>query len=96
MEVRASDSASLAYFSNLLTRNNILPNLNIDCIHVAIEADKPMAVVEDDCVAVEKVVACSDDTTGGGRNNRGTLVGSDIHARVRRSGLAVKETLVAE
>ena len=96
MEVRASDPACLAYFSYLLTRNNMSPNFNIDCIHVAIEADKPMAVVEDDCVAVEKVVACSDDTTGRGRDNRRTFVGSDIHARVRRSWLAIKEPLVAE
>ena len=77
MEVRASDSASLAYFSNLLTRNNILPNLNIDCFHVSIHSYKPISLVEDDCVAVEKLVASSDDTSGGGRNNRGTLVFSD-------------------
>ena len=96
MKVRPGDSAGLAYSSNLLARDDMPPNFNIDCIHMAIEANKPMAVVEDDCVAVEEVVAGSDDTSGGGRDNRRTLVSGDIHARVRRSRLAVKEALMSE
>lgn len=91
VQMGACDTPGLADAADPLTRANLPAHINIDRIHVAIQANEPVAVVEDDGVAIEKIVPrCAHHACGWG-DDGGPFVSSDIHARMRRAGLAVEE-----
>ncbi len=96
MEVGASDPARLADTAYLVAKLDLRAGGDVDRVHVAIQTDEAVAVIEDDGVAIEKIVAGASDNPRGGCVNRRAFVGGDIHTRMWGSRFAIEEASVSE
>ena len=90
MQVRPGYSSGLPDPTDLIASTDNRAGLDIDRVHMAVEADQAMAMVHDDGVAVEEIVTGGENNTRRRREDRRAFIGRDIHARVGVAWLLVK------
>ena len=79
-----------------LTRCHRLTFFNCDLTHVAVHGHIALAMVDDDRVAIKKVIACRGHYALPRCFDRGATGSGDVHSLVGRTRLVVEETPQAE
>src|SRR5690606_41599588 len=88
--------SSLSHLADLLAGLHPRARLDVDSVHVAVQGDQAMPVVQNDGVAIEEIIACCSHHTGCRCNDRCTFGCGDVHARMWCTRLVVEKTTQAE
>lgn len=96
VQVRSGYSPGLADSADLIAGTDNGTGLDIDRVHVAVEADQAMTMVHDDGVAVEEIITSGENNTRCWRVDGRAFIGGDIHTGMGIARLLVKKALKAE
>ena len=96
VQVWAGDTAGSADRADAFPFFDRLPGLYVGAREMHVSRDQPLPVVDEDCVAVEELIASISDDTGGRRLDRGAGADGDIEPGMRVAWLAVEDTAQAE
>src|SRR3546814_1859158 len=92
----SSDVCSSDLLAEHLASHKLVADLHANFGEMAEHADQPLAVVDENGLAVEEVVTGEYDLAGRRCLDRRAALGGEIQARVRVTLLAVEETAQAE
>src|SRR5437879_12381580 len=96
MEVRSGDAAGGAHLSEHLAGLQLVADFHVHFGKVAIEGINPEAVIDNHGVAGKEQFLGQRYAPALRRMNGSTGGGGEIHAAVRRAGLAVQDAALAE
>ena len=88
----AGSSTCRANSTNELPLFNTITGFNLDAVHMCIQADNALTVVNIDHIAAEKKVTSIDDSTVSSGFDRSTSDSRDIQAVVGSTFLLVEKT----
>src|ERR1019366_4519533 len=90
MQMGSRGTACLADGADARPRGDALSWLHVNGAQVAVHADESASMIDEDRVAVEKILAGIDDGTADRHVNGRTGGCGDVHARMRIARLAVE------
>jgi len=88
--MRAGDPPGCAHFAQLVAGLDHRARLHIDLVQVAVQRHETLSVVNENRLAIEKIIAGVDHHTRRRRNDRRARGGGDVHAGVRVARLIIE------
>src|SRR5690606_40060411 len=84
--------SSLSHLADLLAGLHPRARLDVDSVHVAVQGDQAMPVVQNDGVAIEEIIACCSHHTGC-RDRKSTRLNSS-HVKISYAVFCLKKKKV--
>src|SRR5690606_6081478 len=92
VQMRSRHTASLSHLADLLAGLHPRARLDVDSVHVAVQGDQAMPVVQNDGVAIEEIIACCSHHTGC-RDRKSTRLNSS-HVKISYAVFCLKKKKV--
>jgi len=96
MQVRSSHSAGLPDFAYPGTPVDLITQFDAGRAEMTIHSDKALAMIDDDRIAIEEIVANRCHFASSRRNDGGAGRGGDIHTAMGIAGLIIEDAPRAE
>jgi hypothetical protein len=96
MEVWSRDASCRSHFSKHLARFQVVSDLHVNFRKVTVESVNAEPVIDDDGVSGKEEFLCENYSSVLGRVDKGSGRRGEIHATVRRAGLAVQDAPFSE